>query len=87
MIDRKGDLIKLQLWELFCLSKVQSILTAKSLVHQFCAIARSTENVLFPIIVANWPKLDDLITDIVPDITKNNLVQGVPKIGDAITKF
>ena len=47
------DLINLQLGELVGSSKVQSILTVNSLVHQCCAIARSTENFLCAIIVQN----------------------------------
>jgi len=79
IIDRKRDLINLQSEELVSLSKVQSVLSGNSLVHQCCAIARSTENFLCAIIVPNWPSLGELITDTVSDITKDDLVNDVSK--------
>jgi len=74
----QGELINLKSGEHVNLSKVQSVLCALPLVHQCCAIGRSTENALFAIIVPNWWKLAELIQDIKTDITRYNLIKQGP---------
>lgn len=55
IIDRKKDLVKLQMGEYVSLGKVESVLKLNPLVENLCVCARSSENITVALVVPSRP--------------------------------
>ena len=89
IIDRKKDLVKLQMGEYISLGKVESILKLHNVVDNICVYARPTESFAIALVVPDETKLKLLASELLvnQDLSHDELCQDPKVVHEVLIKL